>query len=413
MNEDNTSIENISLPEPSLQSLQEEKDNLLQRLSEVLQHNDQLEKGIVYLRSKMEEKNLEQKEGINIVDNLQKQLKTITKEKEDACENIKKLACELQRERQSKLELEGELEAVQNQFDGLKATIQKLKDHACNTSAFAKEAQHTIAVLEADKNQLKQLIDQRTTTLSNLRKELDGVRNIVDQGIESAKELNEQYDQLFAEKMAVDNQLAFAQQDLERQKNDIVKVEILMQNAFDFRSKLEQKISDLEKIVEEKDNHVRQAQQHLAKKVKETALLQEKYEEHNQRIHELQNQLTQAQQGQAEAKNSHSLFQETLNNAEAQIRKWEEKYTRTHDQLLEAETRIKEFKEMEQKFLQMQSQTHTLLSNLGQVFNSNPPTRTLGSALPRFDEPHKERTLQHDIFSKKETTQPIKTSFFE
>ena len=61
--------------------------------------------------------------------------------------------------------------------------------------------------------------------------------------------------------------------ELERQKNESTKAEILMQNAMDFRAKLEQKISDLEKHNEDKDAQVRQAQQHLAKKVKETAII--------------------------------------------------------------------------------------------------------------------------------------------
>ena len=111
-------------------------------------------------------------------------------------------------------------------------------------------------------------------------------------------------------------------------------------------------------------------------------------------------------------KHSQDIFQETLNNAESQIRKWEEKYFRVYDQLNEAEARIKEMKEMEQKFHQMQSQTQALLSNLGQVFGTSTGQSKVDSQPHKFDESPRPR-VQSDIFAKNDTIQQPKSTFFE
>ena len=66
MTDINSSIQNILSP-VSQGSDPESKEVLMQRLAEVLQHNEQLEKGIAYFRSKVEERHLEQKEGLNTV----------------------------------------------------------------------------------------------------------------------------------------------------------------------------------------------------------------------------------------------------------------------------------------------------------------------------------------------------------
>ena len=59
---------------------------------------------------------------------MQKQLKITLKEKDDAVTTLKKVAQELQKERSSRQDIEVELEAIQSQFDGLKATIKQLQD---------------------------------------------------------------------------------------------------------------------------------------------------------------------------------------------------------------------------------------------------------------------------------------------
>ena len=196
MTEDNisTTVTNFQLPssDDALKTLQVEKERLLQQLVESRQHTEQLEKGIAYFRSKAEERHLEQKDGLHTIDSLQKQIKISFKEKEEAVATLKKAVGELQKEKTLRHEVEAELEAVQSQFDSLKASLKLAKEQHEESVSSQKGAEQTIAMLQ--------------------------------------------------------------------------KVEILMQNAFDFRAKLEQKIAQLEKINEEKELHVRQAQQHLAKK---------------------------------------------------------------------------------------------------------------------------------------------------
>lgn len=122
------------------------------------------------------------------------------------------------------------------------------------------------------------------------------------------------------------------------------------------------------------------AQQHLAKKVKEVALMTEQidglqlhlmdnertFSETKLHIDELQTQLEEALRHE---KRLQEQLHEALKSNENQATKWEEKYFRMYDKWQESEVQIKELKKLEEKYQQMLS----LLSNLGAFMGSSAP----------------------------------------
>jgi len=123
------------------------------------------------------------------------------------------------------------------------------------------------------------------------------------------------------------------------------------------------------------------AQQHLAKKVKEGALLSEKLEEQQVNLSEFaqtieyqKSQLAQLQASidlyQRQEKRLQEQLHEALKGTESQIVKWEEKYFRMYDKWQESENRIRELKKFEEKHLQMQSLLANLGNFMGGAFNS-------------------------------------------
>ncbi len=135
---------------------------------------------------------------------------------------------------------------------------------------------------------------------------------------------------------------------------------------------LESEKERTEMLLGESEMRLKVAQQHLAKKVKEVALLNEKLEQQEghltdftQIIEYQKNQLVQLQASldlyQKQEQRLQDQLHEALKGTESQILKWEEKYFHMCDKWQESENRVRELKALEEKHLQIQA----LLSNLG------------------------------------------------
>ncbi len=131
-------------------------------------------------------------------------------------------------------------------------------------------------------------------------------------------------------------------------------------------------IQELRSLLDESESRLKVAQQHLAKKVKEAAILTEKVESQQTNLDDalqgseaLKNQINQLQANmdiyQKQEKRLQDQLHEALKGTESQVTKWEEKYFRMYDKWQESENRIRELKKFEEKHHQMQS----LLANLG------------------------------------------------
>lgn len=139
---------------------------------------------------------------------------------------------------------------------------------------------------------------------------------------------------------------------------------------------------------DEKDAHIKMAQQHLAKKVKECTQLAEKVDEQKVMINELQAQqavskakLTDLQESlerltQQERRLQEQL-QDTTQSCDAQVKKWEEKYFALVDKWQVADSRNKELEQLENKHKQMQA----MFANLGSFLT------VPNAALPTIEQP--------------------------
>ena len=179
------------------------------------------------------------------------------------------------------------------------------------------------------------------------------------------------------------------------------------------KATLEAERDHLKNALEEGDMRLKVAQQHLAKKVKEAAILSEKQQEVQANASEfaktIELQKTQLAQLQAsvdlyqrQEKRLQDQLHDALKGTDNQIAKWEEKYFRMYDKLQEAENQNRELKKFEEKHHQIQS----LLANLGNFIGqggSYPPPRApfpMGEeiiARPPAPSPSTEIPLEKDL----------------
>lgn len=145
---------------------------------------------------------------------------------------------------------------------------------------------------------------------------------------------------------------------------------------------------------DDKDTQIKMAQQHLAKKVKESAYLADELEKSKRQISDLQQQHVQHQIRTAELQASLDIhlaqekklqdqLAELIKTYDTQMKKWEQKYFDMHDKWQATEIRKKELEKLEERHVQMQA----LLSNLGSVLGGSP----VGSSTvppPSYDEHH-------------------------
>ncbi len=143
-------------------------------------------------------------------------------------------------------------------------------------------------------------------------------------------------------------------------------------------------IEQMKGWLEQAETELKTAQQHLAKKMKETALLNEAYlnqqialEKNLQESKEKELEISHLQEKITLSQREEQALQEELNQlrkgSERQSMKWEEKYFHMYDKWQESENQVQELKKLEEKHLHMQN----MLSHLGNV---------MGATLPVFVE---------------------------
>lgn len=145
------------------------------------------------------------------------------------------------------------------------------------------------------------------------------------------------------------------------------------------KKNLESDKDQLKTLLNESEMRLKIAQQHLAKKVKESTLLNERVEvlqidlkDFTQTMEQQKNQLMQLQASvdlhQKQEKRLQEQLNEALKGAESQVAKWEEKYFQMYDKWQESEKKIHDLKLIEEKHHQMQN----MLANIGNFMgNSN------------------------------------------
>ena len=157
------------------------------------------------------------------------------------------------------------------------------------------------------------------------------------------------------------------------------------------RQHLESSLKTQEKLVLEMDAQLKLAQQHLAKKLKETTLLSEQLEQKNISLTHLQEdfdsirqQVWQLQialeQVQLQEKRAQELLQDSAKTHEVQLARWEEKYFQMCEKWQESEANLRELKKFEEKYRQTQAMILQLGTLMGSGCTSGSETTTSSDA---------------------------------
>lgn len=218
------------------------------------------------------------------------------------------------------------------------------------------------------------------------------------------EDLNQAYEQLQEQKLLHEEELQAlreqqltlrdlfkkAQDDKKERDSHLAESGEQMVRLMREKAALESRLQESCIVLEESESRLKIAQQHLAKKVKETTLLTEKVEEQqanlDERTQTIENYKVQLAHLLANEDLHHAQekkLHEALKGLESQAAKWEEKYFRMYDKWQESESRIQELKKFEEKHYQMQN----LLVNLGHFMDTPPNVNSLtsGGRLPVFE----------------------------
>lgn len=310
---------------------------------------------------------------------------------------IHQLQCHLQKEKNQKEALQREeencrLELINNRKFH-EEELQALREQQISLRDLFKKSQE-----ELQKSKEAALIPIHPEVASNCQQieELENLSPLV----QEKEHLQEKYEQLKEEWLDLSNRLeealewrteterhlqAFYQKREEEEKKLQDELELL-ERICQEKEYLKEEKEKMSLLLEENETRLKIAQQHLAKKVKETALLNQKIEEQQVHVTELF-QLTESQKLQLlQLQSSLDLYQkqekrlqeqlhEALKGTESHVMKWEEKYFQIYDKWQESEARVRELKKFEEKHYQMQS----LLVNLGSFMGTS-----LSSPAPSF-----------------------------
>lgn len=255
-------------------------------------------------------------------------------------------------------------------------TLEVLRSELDQSRQDLAQANHRIDQLEkvaADAVTLREEHTDLEDRYENLREEFSTLSSQIEGAIETRQE---------AERGLVDLELRYAaKQQILDEKN------LELEHLRTAKDSLEASVKELQDGVTERDRHLAQAQQHLAKKMKENTIFHERLEHNKIQTLEKQNQLNSNKSKlneltrslelqQQQEKKMQVLLNETMKSVENQATKWEEKYFRIYDKWQSAESRIKELQKLEEEYKKL----HGLMSNLGNYFGG--PTSTTPAAAP-------------------------------
>jgi hypothetical protein len=308
-----------------------------------------------------------------------------------------------------------------------------------NQSANLASAHAQIHDIECQKQALEELVQQQQNRMNlsgeqeeELRKHIVRLEELVREKElmhDKYEQLKEEWEQISAHLDETLDLRLRAEKQLTHLENVVKEQEQNLQNCYQqidqlshSKQELEVQTEQLRTLLEESEARLKMAQQHLAKKVKESALLNEKLEEQqtylfdlNQTVDVQRNQLSQFQASadlyQKQENQLREQLREALKNSEVQIEKWEQKYFQMADKWQESESRSRELKKFEEKHHQLQS----LLSNLGSFMGGNTASLEELSLLPGSLEIPSLKVDQekYDLFGmKQQNSEKHKTNLF-
>lgn len=278
----------------------------------------------------------------------------------------------------------------------------QLEHQSSNLSAF----QGQFHVMEDQNVKLEEVLRLKETALSESlllaqamqikiqeleirAKEKDFVQDKYEQLKDEWNELGERLEEAAEIRTQAETQLSVLQAHALKQEAQLTEMSQQLQYLEEEGKNLVNERDQLKILLDESETRLKVAQQHLAKKVKEAALLAERVDEQQNSLAEMTQTLDQQKTQIVQLQASVDLYQrqekrlqeqlhDALKGTESQVAKWEEKYFRMYDKWQESEIKIRELKKFEEKHQQMQHLFANLGNFMGGSFNTssfnNPPS---------------------------------------
>lgn len=283
-----------------------------------------------------------------------------------------------------KIDLEHQFKQLHIQFDHQSSNLTAFQTKLHQIEQQKKKLENQVYVKESELNEkTKQLqeLQQQAQQLKEWKQEKEFIQDKYEQLKDEWMQVTEQLEEALNIRSQAEQQLAQLESLAQEQRLHLQEHTHQVLSLDQDKQILLLECQQLKNLLEDSEARLKVAQQHLAKKVKEAALLNEKLEEHQSQLIDLE-QIAEHQKTELSQLHAHAdLYQkqekrlqeqlhEALKGTESQVAKWEEKYFRMYDKWQESETRIRELKKFEEKHQQMQSLLANLGTFMGTSFNS-------------------------------------------
>lgn len=391
-NEQTTQLKQAtSILREQIEGINREKELLREELSEVQKKSKALEekllltqqqsqKEIEQLQQLLEDQKIQGDDLETVVSTtsshyLRRELEMIKRTLIEGAKETKSLESRYIDVLNEKVELEHQCKQLQQQIENQSSNLTAFQERLHEAEERKKNLEYSLQAKEAEwveSCQQRQDLYIRIEQLNTMMKEKELIQDKYEQLKEEWKHAHELLEEAIEARMQMDghvNQLEAIAANQETQLQEFVEqLQVLHQE----KGLIESERDQFKMLLDESETRLKMAQQHLAKKVKESALLSEKIEEQQSDLadiaYKIEDQKTQIAQLQAsvdlyqkQEKRLQDQLHEALKGTESQIVKWEEKYFRMYDKWQESENRVRELKAFEEKHIQMQN----MLANFG------------------------------------------------
>ncbi len=257
------------------QALHLEIEEKQQHLAESKLRSEQLEKGIQYLRGKLDEantdKNLLEEELLSnqqLIGQLSEELDAVKAEHESTLEQFSAF-------NEQHYELQEEANSLRNQFEQLRNLIKSGQEALEEKNQLYKEVQDKVVQFTIEREGFLKELEERSRCLSSLKGEISELRGEMRASIEELKELEGMYLSSIDEKMVVSANLQEAQRIVKEQKEELSSLSEIKRN-------LEIRLREEERLVLEQKQQLERLQhvEHEKNQLSERALVLEQETEH-------------------------------------------------------------------------------------------------------------------------------------
>lgn len=369
-------------------------------------------------------------------------------------EKLDSLQASYYEEQRLKLDAENELENIRRQFDQLKEKVNKNFEEKVQKQC---QIDELIAKLNDEKNshqKTKEQLQEKELILNESNKELESIRSTLAKTIRDVKDLEGKYIEVVSQKSQIHSKMTQLQKILELQKNELKEVGEKLQialkneqeNALIFKKEkdslqqelllkteeiheqanaykkiegicqelqkeqenLNQELINKQQVIENLKSEIIQlkesiitleedlqlAQQHLAKKVKDHAILQDSNDLQKETLNGLNEQNTILREKIDDLNLKIDSYQQIEKNGNEQIKNWEKKYVDLHDKWQVLSKKIDQYKKIEEKHLKMQS----LLEKFNELLINEISTPNVKAELKSIVKPD-EKLILNEVYS--------------